>query len=81
MRRFVQRLHAPAAPPGEEGALPHDASFAEGYGVDSLDFVRLVMAVEEAAGVKIEDKQAAQAATVGALLDLTRRSPPAPEKM
>jgi acyl carrier protein len=39
------------------------------------------MAVEEAAGVKIEDKQAAQAATVGALLDLTRRSPPAPEKM
>jgi acyl carrier protein len=62
------------------GALRQDARFAEDYGVDSLDFVRLVMAVEEAAGVKIEDKQAAQAATVGALLDLARLSQPAPAK-
>ncbi len=56
-------------------ALRRDASFAEDYGVDSLDFVRLVMAVEEAAGVKIDDKAAAQATTVAVLLDLARRSP------
>lgn len=61
-------------------ALRRDASFAGDYGIDSLDFVRLVMAVEEAAGVKIEDKAAAEARTVGALLDLARRSPAVPAK-
>jgi acyl carrier protein len=54
-----------------------DGRFAEDYAADSLDFVRLVMAVEEAAGVKIEDKLAVQARTVGALIDLARNSPPA----
>ena len=55
-------------------ALRLDARFAEDYNVDSLDFVRLVMAVEAAADVKIGDKEAAQAATVGALIDLARRA-------
>ena len=55
-----------------------DGRFAEDYAVDSLDFVRLVMAVEEAAGVKIEDKLAVQARTVGALVALARHAPSAP---
>ena len=57
-------------------ALRREGRFAEDYAIDSLDFVRLVMAVEEAAGVRIEDKAAVQALTVGALIDLARRSPP-----
>jgi len=55
-----------------------DGRFAEDYAVDSLDFVRLVMAVEAVAGVKIEDKLAVQARTVSALVDLARPSQPAP---
>ena len=55
-------------------ALRLDARLAEDYNVDSLDFVRLVMAVEAAADVKIGDKEAAQATTVGALLDLVRKT-------
>lgn len=55
-----------------------DGRLADDYAVDSLDFVRLVMAVEEAAGVKVEDKLAVQVRTVGALIDLARHSPPAP---
>ena len=43
-------------------------------GVDSLDFVRLVQAVEEAAGVRLDDKEAAAVETVGDLLALARRS-------
>jgi acyl carrier protein len=57
-----------------------DGRFAEDYAVDSLDFVRLVMAVEQAAAVKIGDKEAVQARTITALIELARRSPPVEEK-
>ena len=56
-------------------ALRLDARFVEDYGFDSIDLVCLVMAVETAAGAKIDDKEAVEAATVGALLDLARQSP------
>jgi acyl carrier protein len=55
-------------------ALRLDARFAEDYNVDSLDLVRLVMAVEAAANVKIADKEAVQARTVGSLIELARRA-------
>ena len=55
-------------------ALRLDGRFVEDYGFDSIDSVCLVMAVEKAAGMKIDDSQAAQAATVGALLDLVRKT-------
>ena len=58
-------------------ALNLEGRWGEDYELDSLEQVRLVMAVEDAAGVKIEDKLAVQARTVGMLIDLVRRSPPA----
>jgi acyl carrier protein len=54
-----------------------EGEFDKDYGIDSLDYVRLVMAVEVAAGVRIEDKAAAKARNVGDLLRLARESPPA----
>ena len=59
-------------------AVRLEGEFDKDYAIDSLDFVRLVMAVEVAACVRIEDKAAAKARTVGALLQLARESPPAP---
>ncbi len=60
----------------EPAALNLDGRFEEDYNLDSLAQVRVVMAVEDAAGVRIEDKLAVQARTVGALIELARRSPP-----
>lgn len=54
-------------------ALVPGARFAD-LGVDSLDFVRVVQAVEEASGARLDDKEAAAAQTVGELLALLRRS-------
>jgi len=47
-----------------------DSRFAEDLGVDSLDFLQLVMAVEEATGLRLDDKAAAAARSVGDLLAL-----------
>jgi acyl carrier protein len=55
-------------------SLTPDLGFAEDLGVDSLDFVRVVQAVEEASGLTLDDKEAAAARTVGALLALVRRT-------
>lgn len=55
--------------------LSRDARFAEDLGVDSLDFVRVVQAVEEAGGVRFDDKAAALVRTVGELLDLAAANP------
>jgi acyl carrier protein len=52
-----------------------EGRWGEDYGLDSLEQVRLVMAVEDAAGVRIEDRLAVQARSVGALVELARRSP------
>lgn len=49
------------------------ARFAD-LGVDSLDFVRVVQAVEAASGARLDDKEAAAVETVGDLLALVRRS-------
>ncbi len=56
-------------------ALSLEGRWGEDYDLDSLEQVRLVMAVEDAAGVRIEDRLAVQARTVGALVELARRSP------
>ena len=59
----------------EPAALNLEGRFEEDYNLDSLAQVRVVMAVEDAASVRIEDKLAVQARTVGALIELARRSP------
>jgi acyl carrier protein len=60
------------------GAVRSESEFEKDYGIDSLDFVRLVMAVEVASGVRIDDKAAAKVRTVSELLQLMRQSTPAP---
>ncbi len=69
-----------AAVAAELGVAPKavrlEGDFQKDYGIDSLDFVRLVMAVEVAAGLRIDDKAAAKVHTIGELLDLVRMSEP-----
>ena len=60
------------------GAVRPESEFEKDYGIDSLDFVRLVMAVEVASGIRIDDKAAAKVRTVSELLQLVRQSTPAP---
>jgi acyl carrier protein len=55
-------------------AVRLEGEFQKDYGIDSLDFVRLVMAVKVAAGLRIDDKAAAKVRTIGELLDLVRMS-------
>jgi acyl carrier protein len=55
-------------------AVRLEGDFQKDYGIDSLDLVRLVMAVEVAAGLRIDDKAAAKVRTVGDLLDLVHMS-------
>lgn len=46
-----------------------DASLADDLGADSLASVELVMALEEAANIKIDDADVANLKTVGDILD------------
>ena len=46
-----------------------DASLADDLGADSLASVELVMALEEAAGVTIDDADVANPKTVGDIMD------------
>ena len=51
-----------------------DHAFGKDLGLDSLDFIKLVMAVEQALETKMDDKEAAKVRTVADLLSLARRS-------
>jgi acyl carrier protein len=63
-------------PPGE---VRGGQAFGADLGLDSLDFVRLIMAVEQALGIKIDDKAAAQVRVVDDLLTLARAAPADPD--
>jgi acyl carrier protein len=51
-----------------ESVVP-EANFTKDLGADSLDVVELVMAVEEAFEIEIDDKVAGQIETVGDVLE------------
>ncbi|HYW33575.1 MAG TPA: phosphopantetheine-binding protein [Candidatus Bathyarchaeia archaeon] len=63
---------------GEIGVAPEeiqrDKTFGKDLGLDSLDFIKLVMAVEQALETRIDDKEAAKVRTVEDLLGLARRA-------
>jgi len=63
---------------GEIGVAPEeiqrDKAFGKDLGLDSLDFIKLVMAVEQALETRIDDKEAAKVRTVEDLLSLARRA-------
>ena len=53
----------------EADQVTPDASLADDLGADSLASVELVMALEEAANIKIDDADVANLKTVGDILD------------
>ncbi|MEA2781681.1 MAG: acyl carrier protein [Rhodospirillaceae bacterium] len=55
--------------------IRRDQALVTDLGLDSLDFIKLVMAVEQALQIKIDDKEAAQIRIVEDLLRVARRAP------
>ena len=53
----------------EEDSITSDTSISDDLGADSLASVELVMALEEAAGVTIDDADVANLKTVGDIMD------------
>ena len=54
----------------DRDAITMEASFEEDLEVDSLGVVELLMALEDAFGVKIPDEEAESIATVGEAVDV-----------
>jgi acyl carrier protein len=48
----------------EEGKVVPEASFVDDFAADSLDFIELITAVEEAFGIEISDEDASKMQTV-----------------
>jgi len=53
----------------DEGEVTEEASFTEDLGADSLDFVEVVMDLEDQFGLKIPDEDARELTTVGKAID------------
>jgi len=49
----------------DENIITKESTFAEDLGADSLDFVELVMGVEENFGIEVPDEAAEKIVTVG----------------
>jgi 3-hydroxyacyl-[acyl-carrier-protein] dehydratase len=60
MQRFI-----PAESAVEIAAQPDASRLIEDIGIDSLTMLEIVMAMEEAFGVRIDDQQAREIATIG----------------
>ncbi|HKQ12468.1 MAG TPA: acyl carrier protein [Steroidobacteraceae bacterium] len=53
----------------DEAVIHRDASIAGDLGADSLDFVSLILAIEDELHVDIHDEDAAEILTVGELIE------------
>lgn len=53
----------------EENKITPDANFEQDLGVDSLDTIEIVMALEEEFDIEISDEDAENIKTVGSLID------------
>lgn len=67
------RLQAVVATFTDADDVTRDSNFITDLGLDSLDFVELVMETEDEFGVEIPDDEADQAKTFGQLADLVDR--------
>ncbi len=53
----------------DEAKVVPEASFVDGFGADSLDFIELITAVEEAFRIEISDEDAGKMQTVQDAVD------------
>jgi acyl carrier protein len=71
IERAVMAAVVAAAKTQTDGIGPQ-SSFRD-LGIDSLEFIVVVQAVEEALGILLPDEQTAMASTVGDLIEISRR--------
>lgn len=64
----VKALHVEYLEVEEERVVP-EASFADDFKVDSLDYVELIMAIEEKFNISVPDEDAEKITTVQSLVD------------
>ena len=58
----------------KESEVVPEASFTNRLGADSLDVVELVMSIEDAFGITIEDEKAAELTTVRQVVDYLEKN-------
>ena len=58
----------------KESEVVPEASFTNHLGADSLDVVELVMSIEDAFGITIEDEKAAELTTVRQVVDYLEKN-------
>jgi acyl carrier protein len=56
------------------GDIRPDQALVEDFGFDSIDLIQLVMAVEQALQIKIDDRGAARIRTIEDLLSVSRQA-------
>jgi acyl carrier protein len=57
----------------DEGKIKPEATIADDLGIDSLDAVELVMALEEEYGIKIPDEELGNMETVGDIVNCVEK--------
>ena len=58
----------------DENIITMDTNIADDLGADSLDVVELVMSIEDAFGITIEDEKAAELTTVRRVVDYLEKN-------
>ena len=58
----------------KQSEIRNDAKFYDDFGVDSLDFIELIVDVEKSFNIQIGDEEYVKLDTVGSLIDYVSRN-------